>query len=1106
MSSNVSNQANNQSEKGSNNQAPAQSSHEGQPAKDNKNVSREEALAHPHYYHGNVVVRALGTDQLEGLSNNEAKSRLDTYGENQLDKGDSISITRILVNQIANSMTLVLIIAMIVALAIESWIEGGVIAGVVGINVFVGFFQELSAEKTMNSLRSLASPTAQVIRSGSSTTINASQVVPGDILELSTGDTVPADCRILDMMNFETDEALLTGESLPVAKDHTQVFPPNDEGDEVGVGDRLNMAYSSSTVSKGRATLVVTATGMNTEIGRIAEALQGASKGNKIRSVKRNAYGKARPHDYVQAGALTVWDQILAFLGLTKGTPLQINLAKLAVLLFVIAVVFAIICFAANNWSDKEVIIYAVATGVSMIPASLTAVLTITMAMGSRAMVQRHVIVRKLESLEALGSITDICSDKTGTLTQGKMIVKKAWLPSIGQLGVAESNEPFNPHSADVMHMGGNPADQEEGLHGKIEGDVVASDAQSKGLDQDKYKPLVDYVTIASICNLAKVFKEKETGEWKALGDPTECALQTFACRFGMGGDQLKIPHEDDDTEKQSTAEWKLVAEYPFDSSVKRMAVTFHNTRTGETRALMKGAVEMVLNACTEVQLDSKKEALDEEMKDEILKNMEALAKQGLRVLALGHRKLSDGESKKGDTLSRETVESRMTFVGLAGIYDPPRPESKGAVETCHRAGIEVHMLTGDHPGTARAIAEQVGIVAPASQIAKRYSKEMSDSLVMTATQFDRLSDEQIDRMPVLPLVIARCAPQTKVRMIEALHRRGRYCAMTGDGVNDSPSLKLSDVGIAMGEAGSDVAKDASDIVLTDDNFASIGNAIEEGRRMYSNIQKFVLHLLSQNVAQACVLLIGLAFKDDTDLSVFPLSPVEILYVIMVTSGFPAMGLGMEKAAPDVMEQKPSTSRFGIFTFEVLCDLLVYGLWMAALCLATFSLVMYGWGDGDLGLDCNNKYNDSCDNVFRARGATFAVITWFSLFLAWEVINMRRSFFRMNNNKPIWSQWIYDTWSNKFLFACVVLGFASVFPILYIPGLNKVVFLHKGPNGWEWGIIFVCTLLFFIGVESWKFVKRVYFRHRARKEDKGLDLHTSATQDSYNEKEGDNNA
>ncbi|WFD43203.1 P-type Na(+) transporter [Malassezia psittaci] len=1033
-------------------------------------------LANAHKYHVDEVLKALDSNQQQGLSTNEAKSRLQLYGPNQLDKGDSINVGQILIKQIANSMTLVLIIAMIVALAIRSWIEGGVLAGVVGINAFVGFFQELSAEKTMNSLRSLASPSAQVIRSGSSTAVDAAHVVPGDILEVFTGDTVPADCRIIDSMNFETDEALLTGESMPVAKDHTQVFPASDQGVEVPVGDRLNMVYASSAVSKGRATLVVTSTGMHTEIGKIAEALQGSAKGSRIRAVKRNAYGKAKKREFVRAGALTIWDQIALFLGIRNGTSLQVSLGKLAILLFGIAIIFALICFLANNWTDNEVIIYAVATGVSMIPASLTAVLTITMSLGGRAMVKRHVIVRKLESLEALGSITDICSDKTGTLTQGKMVVRKAWLPSLGDFAVSESSEPFNPLLAQVSHQK-DSEDEQSDL--STEARVVASDGQAHHLEDSTYKPFRDFITVASICNLASVFKEKETQAWKAHGDPTECALQTFACRFGMGSSQLKVSEQDDPQIASKSGDWRLMAEYPFDSDVKRMSMIYKSTSTKESRALMKGAVEMVLNACADVQFETGKQQLDDQLRATILTKMGSLAEDGLRVLALAHRTMPDAEKVSEKDPDRETVESQMTFLGLAGIYDPPRPESKAAVQTCHHAGIAVHMLTGDHPGTAKAIAEQVGILPSSDELARTRSQDVINSLVMTATEFDRLSEDEIDSLPTLPAVIARCAPQTKVRMIQALHRRQRICAMTGDGVNDSPSLKLADVGIAMGEAGSDVAKDASDIVLTDDNFASIGSAIEEGRRMFANIQKFVLHLLAQNVAQACILLIGLAFKDESTLSVFPLSPVEILYVIMVTSGFPAMGLGMEPASPDVMEQPPYNSRFGIFTVEMILDLVVYGLWMAALCLATFTLVLYGWGDGDLGNDCNNSYNASCDTVFRARGATFVVITWFSLFLAWEVIDLKRSFFRMRSSQSIWTQWFHDTWNNKFLFACVVVGFVSVFPIVYIPGLNEVVFLHRGPDGWEWALIFIATLLFFIGVETWKLAKRVYFR-RAR--------------------------
>ncbi|KAH0003619.1 Na(+)/Li(+)-exporting P-type ATPase, partial [Aureobasidium melanogenum] len=391
-------------------------------------------------------------------------------------------------------------------------------------------------------------------------------------------------------------------------------------------------------------------------------------------------------------------------------------------------------------------------------------------------------------------------------------------------------------------------------------------------------------------------------------------------------------------------------------------------------------------------------------------------------------------------------------------------------------------MLTGDHKGTAQAIAADVGIL-PTHM--KDLSKEVLDAIVMEASVFDKLSDDEIDALPVLPLVVARCAPNTKVRMIEALHRRKAFAAMTGDGVNDSPSLKRADVGIAMGQSGSDVAKDASDIVLTDDNFASILNAVEEGRRMFDNIQKFILHLLSQNIAQACILLIGLVFKDLDDLSVFPISPVEIMWIIMITSSFPDMGLSFEEAVPDVMRRPPQSLKRGVFTFEVLLDMLVYGLWVAALCLCSFCLVLYGFEDGNIGripaTGCNNSWSSECDVVFRARSTCFATLTWFSLFLAWEMIDPRRSFFRMKpDSDRYFTQWMFDVWRNKFLFTAVVAGFVLIFPVLYIPVINHDVFRHTGIS-WEWGIVFIATLIFFIGIESWKWAKRIYFRHQAAK-------------------------
>ncbi|KFY31215.1 hypothetical protein V493_01295 [Pseudogymnoascus sp. VKM F-4281 (FW-2241)] len=998
----------------------------------------------------------LETNLEDGLSHSQIASRTEKWGRNELDDGPGVQPIKILVHQIANAMILVLIMAMAVSFGIKSWIEGGVIAAVIVLNVVVGFFQEFSAEKTMDSLRSLSSPTATVVRDGKTETIPTGDLVPGDKVELKTGDTVPADVRLVEAMNFETDEALLTGESLPVAKEAKAVFDA-----DTGPGDRLNVAYSSSTVTKGRATGIVYATGMQTEIGSIALALRATDK--RTREPRRSKNGKVKPHRYVEAWGLTAGDFVGKFLGTTVGTPLQRKLSKLAILLFGTAVVCAIIVLAANKFSNNsEVIIYAVATGLSMIPASLVVVLTITMAAGTKRMVTRHVVVRKLDSLEALGAVTDICSDKTGTLTQGKMVAKKAWIPAVGTYSVGTSENPVDPSIGDLSHSTFAPINAPQ-VEGEVDHEKVAP--FDEHLEDNAH--LEDFLNVASLANLAHVYKSEDT--WKARGDPTEIAIQVFASRFDWGRERFTSGDE---------PHWSQTAEFPFDSDVKKMTVIFKH-KDGSSMVFTKGAVERVLGSCTQVHWDNDQGliAMTETHREEILRNMEALAKQGLRVLALASKEYT-APANEDAPLDRKVIEEELTFRGLVGLYDPPRPESAGAVAECHRAGIAVHMLTGDHPGTARAIALQVGIL-PANMTS--FAKDVVDSMVMTASAFDKLSDDEIDELPVLPLVIARCSPTTKVRMIDALHRRKCFAAMTGDGVNDSPSLKRADVGIAMGQAGSDVAKDASDIVLTDDNFASILNAIEEGRRMFDNIQKFVLHLLAENIAQACTLLIGLAFKDETGLSVFPLAPVEILWVIMITSGMPDMGLGVEIAAPDIMDRPPQSLKTGVFTMEVMVDMLVYGLWMAALCLTAFSVVLFGFGDGNLGHGCNDSYSEVCDTVFRARATTFVCLTWFALFLAWEMVNMRRSFFRMQpKSTKYFTQWMHDVWRNQFLFWAIMAGFITVFPVLYIPVINHVVFKHTGIS-WEWGIVIIEAMLFFAGIELWKWGKRVFFRRRAAK-------------------------
>ncbi|KAJ5980213.1 hypothetical protein N7481_007511 [Penicillium waksmanii] len=1005
-----------------------------QGSKSSSDVSTQYLSKPAHSLTYEEVIQELGTNSDNGLTTSDVKQRLEKYGGNVLEGDEGVSFAKIVIRQIANAMMLVLIIAMAVSFGIKSWIEGGFIAAVIALNIVVGVYQDFAAEKTMDSLRSLSSPTGVVTRDGKTQTVPAQEIVPGDMAELKVGDTVPADLRLVEAMNFETDEALLTGESLPVQKEVDATYDV-----DTGPGDRLNIVYSSSTVTRGRARGVVIGTGMKTEIGAIAAALRGGD--SKRRPVKRGPEGETKKRWYIQAWTLTTTDAIGRFLGINVGTPLQRKLSKLALLLFAIAVVFAIVVAASNDWrGDNEVIIYAVATGLAMIPACLVVVLTITMAMGTRQMVQRHVIVRKLDSLEALGAVTNICSDKTGTLTQGRMVAKRAWLPSVGTYSVGASTDPLDPKEGELSLTDAAPIELSAESRA---GDPAAPEDLLKGSGL-----LKSFLNVAALANLAHLHKSASEG-WQARGEPTDIAIQVFAWRFDWGNDRLM---------KGEKPIWRQKAEYPFDSSVKKMSVVFakRDEETGNTQEMIfsKGAVERVLETCTTIHWKSDSPIpLTDEIRHQILQNMEALAKEGLRVLALAGREHT-GNKESNEPLPREEIEKDLVFYGLIGLYDPPRPETAGAIAQCYKAGISVHMVTGDHPGTARAIAAQVGIIP---------------------SNMDMVAKDVADAM---------------VRMIDALHRRGRYVAMTGDGVNDSPSLKRADVGIAMGQNGSDVAKDASELVLTDDNFASIINGIEEGRRIFDNIQKFVLHLLAENVALAITLLIGLAFKDDSNQSVFPISPVEIIWIIMVTSGLPDMGLGMESAAPEVMDRPPQ-SKQGIFTWEIIVDTLVYGVWMAALCLSAFALVMFRWGDGNLAMGCNTQYNDAstdftCDTVFRARATTFTCMTWFALFLAWEMMNLRRSFFRMKpESKRYFTQWMYDIWSNRFLFWGIMAGFVLAFPILYIPVINHSVFKHTAIS-WEWGIVFVETVLFFLGIETWKWFKRVYFRRQARmQKDKG---------------------
>ena len=998
---------------------------------------------------------------------------------------------------------------------------------------------------------------------------------------------------MFETMNLYCDEKSLTGESEPVEKrvEADILIPLTDkvatsEGD-VPVADRVNVCYSTTPVTKGRGRGIAYGTGMMTEVGKIAESTTKKQR-KEGRSMNYKKHGIAQP---AKGLALRIYDGIGKFLGLTEGTPLQRKLSKLAYLLFGCAILLAIVVFAVNKFNvTDEVAIYAISTGIAIIPESLIAVLTITMVVGMTVMRKANVVIRDLSALEALGGITNICSDKTGTLTQGAMIVKKVWLPKIGVYTVNNSMDPNDPTQGEVV-LGTetvspvtSPDEKQDFDHQRsaaaLKFDVpagkLAKDKQKTEKDSDEEEPatmnadLEAFLRPTALCNLATVKEELAEGEsikkWNTTGEPTEIALQVFAHRFNYGKKGLEAKG------------WKQIAEYPFDSTIKRMSVVYKNPEEDQWVVYSKGAVERVLDLCTSVGTGDKNEPMTDALKDTVLAQMDHFARQGQRVLAVASKvwpgefkieKKEEGkhgsnvavervldlctsvgtgdknepmtdalkdtvlaqmdhfarqgqrvlavaskvwpgefkiekkeEGKHGSNVDelRPQVEEDLTLLGLVGIYDPPRDETKDAVRECSEAGIKVHMLTvsyhsqsttrdrsdkkqGDHPATAEAIAKEIGIIPRNINI---LPKDVAESIVFKATDFDKLSNTEIDALPELPLVIARCAPDTKTRMIEALRRRGLYMAMTGDGVNDAPSLSSADVGIAMGLAGSDVAKSAAKIVLTDDKFNSIVSAIREGRRMFDNIQKFVLHLLTSNVGEVILLIAGLGFQDSSGQSVFPLSPLQILWVNMLTSSFPAFGLGREKPSSEIMQRPPHKIKWGVFTPQIMVDMVVYGIIMGTCTILTFVIIIYGAYDGNLGHECNARYNNdpetSCDPVFRARAAVFAELTWLILISAWEFKSLRRSMFRLDPMTNSRFPFFKDVYENKILFWSVMIGAVSVFPAVYIPYLNTRVFKHTGIT-WEWALSFGSIFIFVLGIEGWKAIKRRFRLFEAGSDD-----------------------
>ncbi|PWN19887.1 potassium/sodium eff [Microstroma glucosiphilum] len=965
----------------------------------------EMARMRGHTMTGDEVIALLNTTTT-GLTSQEATNRLETYGQNVIAEQKPTSMLTIFVRQVANCMTVVLLAALALSFGVRDWVEGGVVAAVIVTNIVIGFTQEYKAESTMASLRDLSSPTAEVYRDGELQTLQSALLVPGDVVAVKVGDLLPADVRLTSLSNLETSEASLTGESLPVVKvidalfDPTFISPP---------ADRINLAYSSTIVTKGRATGTVIATGPHTQLGKIAEEM-----------------GRKQATD---CGFWSrTWEKMAGYLGLRGGTPLQIKMNKFAYVLLAIAVVCAIIVFAVAEFElNSEILLYAIALAIGVVPESLIPVLTITFSVGAKRMAQSGVVIRRIEALEALGGVSLVCSDKTGTLTQGKMVTRKLWLPDGESYGLEEAAAAVEPVGRIYTERAGS------------------TDAFEYIANANLPLPVRDLAVAASLCNVAELSPPNGSDRmaWSARGDPTEIALLVMATKLGLGRPSL-VGASDTQKEKRTTDKYELCVEYPFESEVKLMT-SVYITPDGDAQAFMKGAVERLLVRCI---------GLDEAAKRVIYDQAEKLAGQGLRVLAFATRRLS---ADVCDSLTRPTCEQSMTFIGLCALYDPPRPTSRAAVLACRKAGITIAMLTGDHKATAAAIARDIGILQ---------NTDGKDA-ILTAQEFEALSDEAVDKLPELPKVIARCSPSTKVRMIHAGRRRNMFIAMTGDGVNDAPALKQSNVGIAMGMTGTDVAKAAADMVLTDDCFESIVKAIKEGRTIFDNIQRFVVALLVANVGEVLLLLVGLAFRDDEGESVFPLTAVEILWINMVTASLPAIGLGMEQGGEEIMNRPPAdVLGGGVFSKAVITDMLFYGVQMGWTCLVVFIAMIYGPGGGELGRGCNASLasSDACSGVLQARSAVFTALTLQNLLQAWCAFSLDRTIFSLQAAKHIYR--------NPLLFWSVLGGAATVPLCLYVPVFNEVVFHHAALNGVGWGVAMAATVLFVGLLEAWKYLAR----------------------------------
>ncbi|KAI8641113.1 hypothetical protein BD408DRAFT_389408 [Parasitella parasitica] len=936
------------------------------------------------------VADQLDTSLSHGLSHEEVTARQQKYGLNELSVDGGVTWVKILIRQLVDIMNWIFIILGVVSYVLGDFITGSLLIVVAIVNTFLSFQQEYAAEQTLAALRDLSSPRADVIRNGMEQTIDSKQLVPGDILLIKEGDSAAADARLVQLSNLETDEALLTGESLPVQK-QLGVLDKKDEP----LSDRINMVYSSTIISKGRGQAIVTGTGMNTEIGKVASQLSDAGNDG-------------------------------------DRTRIQKSMNQMYIALLCTAVVSVIIVLGSVKFQiDRDVGMYALTCALSVLPAGLTTVMTVTLVLGGKEMTKQRAIVRKLKVLETLGSVTHIFSDKTGTLTMAKMVVVRFWTPKEGYFFVTPNG--LAPQG-DIYQTFGSVDDEQVDFEKSTLVEKVKLSHETNRL-----------VECAALCNMSFIRKKEEqpSDDWIASGAPTEVALQVFAHKFGKGKPTL--------TEQDG---WEMLEEYQFDSTIKYMSTVWYNRPLNHTCVFTKGAAERVLPLCKNVP--------DQASQDEIMKHVEALASKGLRVIAMAYRENVDS-SLVHTSNGRQLIEYDLTFAGITGIYDPPRAESRQAVKEAHRAGISVHMLTGDHVITATAIAKELNILNE-----KTMTPKILEQLVMTGPQFDALTEEEIDALPDLPFVVARCSPETKVKMILASKRRNNISTMTGDGVNDSPSLRIADVGIAMGKNGSDVAKQASDIILTDDNFATIIRAIAEGRRIYQNMQRFLLYFWIALLGLWLVLIFCLAIRDPNNRSVSPISTIQMLFLYLAITP-PAGELSIQPASKTVMLEPPRPPKESLFNREIIMDLVVYSLGLAAVSLTGFVIPLYTGGHhGIEGVECEANFDfNTCESFFRGRGLFLAVITCSSLVL---MIHCR------SYRDPEWSiRKLKETMKSKTILYTLLFDIGCLIIFYYAPNVAIKGFYMLWIT-WEWAIVVAIAGFTILYGELYKLLKRRYLK------------------------------